>query len=346
MPLCHIVGLHIYKKQDRELVVPFSQGSHKGHEAHIKGLILLITVLLFPTLLPEKIGWLAAFVPLPIFYYLVTLGKKDGAILIRNAVLLSAAGALLFGSMSALTFSFAMAPLGVAFFHAVSKRKNPVETGFIGSLFLALAWFLFWSVLGMIHQTNPYTALLGELDKGLTNGLMIYEESSGLEPETLESIRTAVQLLRNYIPKILPALLVSVILTITWSNLVLGNWLLKKRNKELTKWPDFVEWSLPEPLVWLVIVAGITVFLLPAPMSIMGLNILIVCATLYFFQGLAIVTSLLNKWSVPLLFRILIYALIFIQTYGIIILSFLGLADIWADFRKLNQVDETPNTPS
>ena len=324
------------------MVVPFSQGSHKGHETHVKGLILLIAVMLFPSLLPEKIGWLAAFVPLPVFYYLVTLGKKNGAILIRNGVLLSVAGALLIGSMQVLTFSLAMVPLGVAFFHAVSKRKNPVETGFIGSLLLTLAWILFWSVLGMIHQANPYTVLLEELDKSLTSGLLLYEESAGLEPETLESIRTAVQLLRNYVPKVLPALLVSAILTITWSNLVLGNWLLKKKNKGLTKWPDFVEWSLPEPLVWLVIIAGITVFLLPAPMNILGLNVLIVCSTVYFFQGLAILTSLLNKWSVPMLLRVLIYALIFIQTYGIIILSFLGLADVWADFRKLNQINETP----
>jgi uncharacterized protein YybS (DUF2232 family) len=65
----------------------------------------------------------------------------------------------------------------------------------------------------------------------------------------------------------------------------------------------------------------------------------------YFFQGLAIVASLLNKWSVPMLIRVLIYALIFIQTYGIIILSFLGLADVWADFRKLDQADKNLNTP-
>ena len=328
------------------MAVPYSQGNHKGHDTHVKGLILLIAVLLFPALLPEKIGWLAGFVPLPIFYYLVVLGKKNGTILIRNAILLSVAGALVIGSMPVLAFSFAMVPLGVAFSRAVYEKKKPVETGLIGSLLLALAWFLFWAVLGIIHQTNPYTVLLGELDKGLSNGLLLYEESAALEPETLESIRIAVELLRNYIPKVLPALLVSAILTITWSNLVLGNWLLKKKDKELTKWPDYTEWSLPEPLVWLVIIAGTAVFLLPPPMSIVGLNILIVCTTVYFFQGLAIVTSLLNKWSVPMLIRVLIYALIFIQTYGIIILSFLGLADVWADFRKLNKVDETPNMSS
>ena len=326
------------------MAVPYSQGRHEGHKAHITALILLTAVLLFPTLLPEKIGWLTSFVPLPIFYYLVILGKKDGTILIRNAILLSAVGAFFIGSTPVLIFSIAMVPLGVAFSHAVFNKKNPVETGFIGFLFLVLAWILFWFGLGIIHQTNPYTVLLGELDEGLLNGLLLYEESAKLAPETLESVRIAVELLRNYIPKILPALLISAILTITWLNLVLGNLLLKKKNKELTEWPDYIEWKLPEPLVWLVIIAGITVFLLPAPINIIGFNVLIVCATVYFFQGLAIVASLLNKWSVPMLIRILIYALIFIQTYGIIILSFLGLADVWADFRKLNQVDENPNT--
>jgi uncharacterized protein YybS (DUF2232 family) len=71
-----------------------------------------------------------------------------------------------------------------------------------------------------------------------------------------------------------------------------------------------------------------------------GLNGLIVCSTVYFFQGLAIAASLLNKWSVPRMIRVLIYALIFIQTYGIIVLSFLGLVDVWADFRKLNQAGD------
>jgi uncharacterized protein YybS (DUF2232 family) len=84
--------------------------------------------------------------------------------------------------------------------------------------------------------------------------------------------------------------------------------------------------------------------LLPAPLSMLGLNGLIVCSTVYFFQGLAIAASLLNRWSVPRLIRVPIYALIFIQTYGIILLSFLGMIDVWADFRKLNQAVDKQNS--
>jgi uncharacterized protein YybS (DUF2232 family) len=322
------------------VAIPFSQIRQKTQDAPLAGFVLLTAVLLLPTIIPGKMGWLTSLVPLPIFYYLVVLGKRNGLILMRNALLFSAGAAFIIGSVPILIFSLTMVPLGITFSHALNNRQTPVKAALVGSMFLALTWVLFWSGLGMLHQTNPYASLLTELDAGLTGSLVLYEESAKLAPETLQSVRNVVEALRIYIPKILPALLFSGILTITWLNLALGNWLLKKRDKELSPWPEYNAWKLPEPIVWLVILGGITVFLLPAPLGTVGINVLIICITLYFFQGLAIIASLMNKWSVPRAIRVLIYALIFIQTYGIILLSFLGLADVWADFRKLNNTGE------
>ena len=318
------------------VAIPFSQFRHTAQDAGLAGFILLTAMLLLPTLLPGKMGWMTSLIPLPIFYYLVVLGKRNGMILVRNALLLSAGGALLFGSMPIFIFAFTMLPLGIAFTHALNNRQTPVKAGLVGAMLLATSWGVFWSGLGMLHQTNPYTLLLTELDTGLTGSLMMYEKSTELAPETLHSVRNAIEVVRFYIPKILPALLFSAILTITWLNLSVGNWLLPKKAKGLSYWPEYNAWKLPESLVWLVVAGGIAVFLLPAPLGTIGLNVLIISTTLYFFQGMAIVASLLNRWSVPRLLRVLIYTLIFIQTYGIIILSFLGLADVWADFRKLN----------
>jgi uncharacterized protein YybS (DUF2232 family) len=326
------------------VAVPYFQGKYKGSEAQYAGMILITALLLLPTLLPEKIGWLASLVPLPIFYYQVRLGKKPGSILIRNAISLAAVGALFFGSLPMFIFSLTMIPLGIAFSYGVFNRKSPVATGFIGSLVLACTWLLYWSGLAIVHQSNPYGILLHELDTGLSSGLMLYEQSAETAPEILESVQRAVGLLRIYIPKILPALLLSALLSIAWLNLIAGTWLLKQKDKELSSWPDYSEWKLPEPFVWLVVLSGVVFLLLPQPLSIIGLNGLIVCSIVYFFQGLAIAASLLNRWSVPRLIRVLIYALIFIQTYGIIILSFLGLVDVWADFRKLNQAGDNQNS--
>ena len=326
------------------MAAPFFKGRHTGSEAEITGLFILAAIFLLPAIFPEKIGWLATLIPLPVFYYLTRLGNKKGLILIRNAVFLAAGGALLFGSLPKLFFSLTMVPPGIVFSYGVFNRKSPVYTGFAGSIVLAFCWLLYWVSFAMLYQSNPYETILVEIDRGLSNGLMLYEESAELAPDTLESLRQTVKLLQDFFPKILPALIVSAILSTTWLNLALGNWLLKKKNREQTPWPEYNEWKLPDPLVWLVVLSGIFFLLLPRPLNIFGLNGLIICTTLYFFQGLAIAASLLNRWSVPSLIRVLIYALIFIQTYGIIILSFLGLVDVWADFRKLDHVSDSQNS--
>ena len=322
------------------MATPYFQGRHTGIEPQFAGFILLTAILLLPTLFPAKIGWLTTLVPLPVFYYLVILGKKRGSILIRNGVLLAAGGALLFDSLPMLIFSLTMVPIGIAFSYGVYTGKSPAFTGFAGFLVLALTWLLYWAGLAMMLQANPYASLLAELDNGLSSGLVLYKNSAELPPETLESISKAVELLRVSIPKILPGLLVSALLSTVWLNLVLGNWLLRKKNTLLTSWPEYIDWKLPDQFVWLVVLSGVIFLLLPQPLSKLGLNGLIVCSTVYFFQGLAIAASLLNRWSVPRLIRVLIYALIFIQSYGIIVLSFLGLVDVWADFRKLNHAGD------
>jgi uncharacterized protein YybS (DUF2232 family) len=326
------------------VAAPLFKGRLAGNEVEYTGLLILAAILLLPALFPEKIGWLATLIPLPVFFYYTRLGGKRGSALIRNAIVLAAGGSLLFGALPNLVFSLTMVPLGIVLSHGVFKRKSLIVTGFTGFLILAITWLLYWAGLAVLFQSNPYGTLLTEIDRGLSNGLMVYEKSAGLKPDTMDALRQAVNLLRDYFPKILPALLVSALLSITWLNLALGDGLLKKKTKEQTPWPEYIEWKLPDSLVWLVILSGVFCLLLPKPLSIIGLNGLIICSTLYFFQGLAIAASFLKRWSVPGLVRVLIYALIFIQTYGIIILSFLGLADVWADFRKLDQAGDASNS--
>ena len=322
------------------MAIPYFQDRFSGREPQLLGLILLIAVFLLPTLHPGKMGWITSLVPLPVFYYLVRLGKKEGSILIRNAILISGGAALIIGSLPLLVFSLTLVPLGIAFSLALFNKVSPVEAGFKGSLVLGIVWILFWMMFGFVHGTNPYTSLLNELDQGLSSGFALYQENAELDPETQETIRNAIELLRNYIPQILPALLISVVLSTTWLNLALGNWLLKNQAASLTPWPAYKDWKLPDTLVWGIIAGGALLILLPAPLSILGLNIVIILGTIFFFQGLAIVSSLLFKWSVPRPIRLLIYGLIFIQTYGIILLSLVGIADVWADFRKLNLPEE------
>jgi uncharacterized protein YybS (DUF2232 family) len=327
------------------VAAPFFKGRQTGYREEYTGLLIMAAILFIPSLLPVNIGWLSTLIPLPVFYYHTRRGRKKGLILTRNAILLGALGALTIGSLPKFLFSLTLVPLGIVLSYSFLERRSPVVTGLNGFVILGFTWLLYWGTLAILYQSNPYHELLIQIDSGLVNGLMVYEKSAELAPETLESLRQAIKVLQDYIPKVLPALLVSVLLSITWMNLALGNVLLRKTIGELSPWPEYSRWKLPEPLVWLVVVSGIFSLMLPKPLNIIGLNGLIICSTLYFFQGLAIAASLLNRWSVPGLFRVFIYALIFIQTYGIIILSFLGLLDVWADFRKIGHAGKSRKDP-
>jgi uncharacterized protein YybS (DUF2232 family) len=311
-----------------------------GQETRI-GMVILIAILSLPAITPNTTGWLTGLVPLPVFYYLVCFGKKQGSVLVRNAILVAGGIALIFGSLPLLFFSLTMVPLGFAFFHAAQNKMPPVQTGFNGILVLSGVWLLFWTGIGMIEHINPYQQLLTTLNHGLSRSFSLYQEESGLPTTTLKSIEVAVGQLQILIPKVLPGLLLSGILYTVWMNQALGNWLLKKRKGDLAPWQDFKEWQLPDHLVWGLILGAASLVFLSGPLHTIGLNVVIVWGALYFLQGLAVLVSLLHRWSLPKPLRFLIYAFFGLQTIGVLLLSIIGLVDVWTDFRKLNPPAET-----
>jgi len=137
--------------------------------------------------------------------------------------------------------------------------------------------------------------------------------------------------LRTVIPRVLPGMIAMSALSIIWLNMALANWLLKRNS--FPAWPDFKDWRLPEPVVWPLIVAGFLLFV-PGQVNTVALNVVMVLFTLFHIQGFAILLNLFEKWSVPHPVRIFLIPILIIQAYGIILLALLGIADIWADFRK------------
>ena len=84
----------------------------------------------------------------------------------------------------------------------------------------------------------------------------------------------------------------------------------------------------------LLIASGIMLFVPIISIRLIGINGLILCGVLYFFQGLAVLGTLLYRWRVPPALKFLIYLLTLMQMYGFLFLSVIGLIDVWADFKK------------
>jgi len=58
---------------------------------------------------------------------------------------------------------------------------------------------------------------------------------------------------------------------------------------------------------------------------------------------MAIFIHLLDRWKVPAYLRIVLYVILAVQSYGLLLLAVIGIADIWMDFRKLAGDTKTNN---
>ncbi|MDO8461418.1 MAG: DUF2232 domain-containing protein [Deltaproteobacteria bacterium] len=123
---------------------------------------------------------------------------------------------------------------------------------------------------------------------------------------------------------------------VLWMNLIV----IRRFFTSLAKWVDLASWKIDDRAVWGLIFLGVLYFsnLYTRSFSLVNdlvFNGLILYATAYFFQGLAILVFLIRQRP-SFFLRATIYLLlfIFIQMAGFLVV-FLGLADLWFDFRKL-----------
>lgn len=311
--------------------------SNKDHPTgNIKYPAVVISAAIFaiPAVMPDKFNWLHCFAPLPVFYCLICFGPRQGKSLISNSVLVAGVIAAIFGSFRVLLLSFSLLPLGFHLARAVRKKENLIRTGITGVALIIAIWIAIWAFISVAYGTNPYENILTGLDEGVQTTYEQYINSSEYPAETLEQLDQLFEQIRLIIPRIFPGLLITGILFTVWLNISLGQMLLKRKDPALIPWEDFTEWRLPDLLVWGVILTGATLFIPVKPLNTVGLNMILILGELYFFQGLAVITFMFNKWNVPRPVRIFTYLIMLIQAYGVVIVSAFGLVDVWADFRK------------
>lgn len=98
---------------------------------------------------------------------------------------------------------------------------------------------------------------------------------------------------------------------------------------------DLVRWSTPEWLMWLLLATGFGLFIPNDAMRAIALNCFVCIASVYFFQGLAIMAFYFRVLSMPSLARGLVYALTIVQPVLAALICVAGIFDLWVDFRRL-----------
>ncbi len=196
--------------------------------------------------------------------------------------------------------------------------------------------FLFGSLSRLRERAS--TALAENLE----NSLVIYEKA-GFSTETIELARERSAQIIDIIIQIMPALAFIGFVAIILINLVFLTYRFPEHRSFFFSLSDLREWRSPDPLIWCFIFSGFFLFLpVHWGLKTLALNILLMSALFYFFQGLAIVAYFFHHKKVPILLRSVGYVLIALEQFATLFVVGLGLFDLWGDFRRLNKRDLNP----
>lgn len=305
-----------------------------------RAVLLLTLVMVLPGTRWSLFGWSFLFLPLAGFYTLRRFGRYSGNRFLATAVCLSLPVYLLQGNFELFLFAAGLLSTGYILFLSADRKDTPARSWLISSLGLGGLWIAIILLFSLGAEISPYGEFVRSIDLGIAEALDFYRQSGDVSADTKVFFEETLQQMRVIIPLVLPSLLGSFVLVITWLTMVVGNALLQKSQVGGAPWVHCRYWQLPDKLIWLVIGAAVVTFPPVALLRTIGINTLVLMSVVYCFQGLSIAIFFMQRWKVPVLLRSFFYVMMIFQSFGTLLLLFFGIADIWVDFRKLKVKEE------
>lgn len=223
---------------------------------------------------------------------------------------------------------------GLAIVLVVARKKDwsGIKTLLVGFAYLCVTFMIVF-VAGSGHDPlDGYNKVVQAISEDMDQSLALYKDkTSGIYQVELENWFLQ---FKKVIIRFLPGILGSVFLLISLSNISVPKIYLANRLKKEVFAPVFTQWKLPEPLIWAIITAGALAFLGKGILNVCGENTLLVMSSIYFLQGLAVVSFYFEKLKVHAFIRWITYILICIQWYGLILVVIIGVSDVWFDLRS------------
>jgi hypothetical protein len=122
----------------------------------------------------------------------------------------------------------------------------------------------------------------------------------------------------------------------------LAGWMAQRRGEPPTLLP-VTEWQVPFRAIWPLVVGLALVSLRSMPLTVLGLNILVVMVAVFAVQGLSVLLSMMGRLSLRTRVLWLGVCALTVPPLLIAFAAVLGTADLWLDFRKLRTA--SPESP-
>lgn len=305
----------------------------------VSGVFITSCIFSAAVFIPVLGFFLTIFIPLPILFYRMKLGRQAGI----TIGIISVAGMIMIlkaldGLSIDILFFAGLLLLGYMLSELFEKRVTIEQTiglacaTVLGSAFVLVFGYSLLTETGMFKLVSNYVA------QNLKLTLEIYK-GMGISPETMASLKSSLDRIQYILVRIIPSVSASMLLMVAWSNLLMAKPLLQRQNLAYPDFGDLNRWRMPEMMIWGLIASGLAVLLTKGEMRMIGVNGLIIMSTVYFFQGIAIVAFFFDKKKIPRMLRVFIYSMIALQQILLLVVVAMGVFDMWLDLRKLNRPD-------
>jgi uncharacterized protein YybS (DUF2232 family) len=297
---------------------------------------ILITSLIFAVsiLIPVLGFFCSLFIPLPTLYYRIKLGRTASAFIPALGFIIMVVVVRSF--TTDVVFVAELLLVGFILGELLESRFSIDKTMLVTCGLVLLSGIVSLLIFSIVSGNGLLTILSQYVANNLELSLALYK-SLGMSAENIRLLESSLNKIQTVLVSIIPSLTIASTLLVIWINILLARVLLKRK---LGFHPDYEKlnlWQAPDFLVWFLIGCG-GLMLFPAGVSkLIGLNGLLILMTIYFFQGMAIVSFFFEKKQIPRFFKILLYSLIAIQQLVLLAVIGIGLFDMWLNFRKLEK---------
>ncbi|MCE5211257.1 MAG: YybS family protein [Deltaproteobacteria bacterium] len=293
----------------------------------------------------------AVFVPFigPFFLFLLPMilflnGTVNGTVKTAAFFLVSFAILLILAVLLKLNVpAVAVFVMGVAglLMTMIAAKNYSIEKTIIYPALLLMGAVCFYFIYDAVLQGgNPWLLVKNFITATIQENVKLYSQLP-VKAEDINVIKDNEKNIIDVFIQIFPSMVVILSVLIIWLNLLLGRNYLSRAGTIYPRFIALARWKAPDFIIWIFIISGGLLFVPQKDINFLSLNVFLVACFIYFLQGLAVVSFLFQSKKVPIFFRYLFYFLIAVQQILMIPIATIGLFDIWADFRKLFQKNQT-----
>lgn len=297
------------------------------------GLVAVLALLFLGYRNPVAYLLMGTWLPLP----LLVVGWRLGAG--AAGLLAVAGGAAAFALQPGLTVFLENLGLWVllltgVLLSAMRQRGWPAGNAVCATVtLLGLMGLFFFLGQAFVQGINP-GALWGVKTRELSQAVETLLQDAGWSTPGVQVMGLPREDWLKHLTLALPALMVINLALVAWLNS-----LVVRQIAGALGWadaePSLSLWASPEWLIFPFLSAGFAMLVPVAGISLIAFNLFLILGFAYFGQGVAVMAATLQRFRAPWILRSLGYFLVFMNPFLMLMVTLLGLLDLWFDFRRL-----------